>query len=228
MNDALSPPDPRELKQYYLHETPTRRATVAILKSLVWFILKINVQGQENLPSEGAAILASNHVATYDIFPMQLSVQRPILFMAKEELHRNPLIDYVMRKGGAFPVHRKKKDEWAKRHALKVLEHDQVLGIFPEGTRSRGRGLRAAKTGAARFAMEVNCPIIPMAIDGSQRVFKKFPRRTTIHVSIGEPIYPQPNEGALALTDRIMFTIAAMLPKDLKGVYAVAPKGFGS
>ena len=106
------------------------------------------------------------------------------------------------------------------------MDHNQVLGIFPEGTRTRGRGLRAAKTGAARFAIQANCPIVPMAIEGSQRVFKSFPRRTTIYVSIGEPIYPQPNEGALALTDRMMFAIAAMLPKELKGVYAVAPTGF--
>ena len=158
---------------------------------------------------------------------MQLTIQRPIFFMAKEELMRNPIMEYVLRKGGAFPVHRQSKDPWAKLHAQKVLEHGQVLGIFPEGTRSRGRGLRAAKTGAARFAIQAQCPIVPMAIDGSQRVLKTFPRRTTITVKLGEPIHPQSNEGSLALTDRMMFAIADMLPKELKGVYAVAPHGFG-
>lgn len=226
MPNKISVQDPRERKQYYFHETPTRRVTVAVLKSLVWFVLKIEVIGQENLPAEGAVILASNHVTTFDIFPMQLSIHRPIFFMAKEELHRNPIMDFILRKGGAFPVYRQSKDEWAKQHARKVLEHQQVLGIFPEGTRTRGHGLRAAKTGAARFAIQANCPIVPMAIDGSQHVLKSFPRRTKIHVSLGVPIYPQPNEGALALTDRMMFAIAEMLPKELKGVYAVAPSGF--
>ena len=157
---------------------------------------------------------------------MQLSIPRPLFYMAKEELMRNPIMEYILRKGGAFPVYRKTKDQWAKRHSEKVLEHGQVLALFPEGTRSRGRGLRAAKTGAARFAINAHCPIVPMAVSGSQYVLKKFARRTTVHVSIGEPLYPQPNEGALALTDRLMFAIAAMLPKELKGVYAVAPTGF--
>jgi 1-acyl-sn-glycerol-3-phosphate acyltransferase len=226
--DTFTTPDPRDLKRYYLHETHTRRLTVAILKSLVWFIMKIETQGAENLPSEGPAILASNHVTIYDIFAMQLSIQRPVFFMAKEELHRNPIMDYILRKGGAFPVYRKTQDEWAKLHALKVLEHNQVLGLFPEGTRTRGQGLRSAKTGAARFAIKVNCPIVPMAIEGSQRVFENFPRRTDIHVTIGEPIYPRASEGPITLTDRMMFAIAAMLPKELKGVYAIAPTGFGS
>jgi 1-acyl-sn-glycerol-3-phosphate acyltransferase len=226
INESSTTPDPRDLKRYYFHDTRTRRATVAIMKFMAWFVMKYEFHGSENLPEEGAAVLVSNHVTNFDVFPMQISIQRPIFYMAKEELMRNPVMEYVLRKGGAFPVHRKSKDPWAKRHAQKVLEHGQVLGIFPEGTRSRGLGLRAAKTGAARFAIQANCPIVPMAINGSQRVLKSFPRRTLVVVKIGAPLYPQTNEGALALTDRLMFAIADMLPKELKGVYAVAPHGF--
>jgi 1-acyl-sn-glycerol-3-phosphate acyltransferase len=228
ITESSTTPDPRTLKPYYFHETRTRRVTIAIFKSLAWFVMKYEFRGVENLPDEGAVVLVSNHVTNFDVFPMQFSIHRPIFFMAKEELMRNPLVEYFLRKGGAFPVHRKTKDPWAKLHAQKVLEHGRVLGIFPEGTRSRGLGLRAAKTGAARFAIQANCPIVPMAINGSQRVLKSFPRRTTVEVKIGTPIYPQANEGALALTDRLMFAIADMLPKELKGVYAVAPNGFGT
>ena len=220
------PSDPRDQKRYYFHETRTRRATVAVLKFLAWFIMKIEARGAENLPNEGAVILACNHVTTFDIFPMQLGISRPIFFMAKEELLRNPIVEYIFRKGGVFPVYRGTKDEWAKRHSEKVLEHGQVLGLFPEGTRSKGRGLRTAKTGTARFAIKIGCPIVPMAVDGSHRVFKNFPKRTRVKVTLGEPIYPQPNEGALALTDRVMFAIAEMLSPELRGVYAEKPPGY--
>lgn len=224
-NNPLLATDPRLNKTYYLHETNTRRATVAILKTFAWFIMKFEVRGAEHLPSEGAAVLACNHVTTYDILPMQLSISRPIFFMAKKELMRNPVMEYILRKGGVYPVYRGTKDEWAHRHSEKVLEQGQVLGIFPEGTRNKGRGLRIAKTGAARFAINANCPIIPMAISGSQNVFKTFPRRAKIEVQLGEPIYPRSDEGALALTDRMMFAIAAMLPPILRGAYADTPEG---
>ena len=219
-------PDPRDQKRYYFHETNTRRATVALLKAFAFFVMKIESYGSGNLPPEGAVVLASNHVTNFDIFPMQLSISRPIFFMAKEELMRNPIMEYVLRKGGVFPVFRSAKDEWAKRHAEKVLDHGRVLGLFPEGTRSKGHGLRTAKTGTARFALKANCPIVPMAISGSQRVFKDFPKRTKVKVTLGEPIYPKPNEGALALTDRLMFTIADMLPPELRGVYGEKPPGY--
>ena len=225
-NDTNLPTDPRDQKRYYFHETRTRKATVAMLSAFAFFVMKIESHGTENLPSEGAVVLASNHVTNFDIFPMQLGISRPIFFMAKEELMRNPIMEYVLRKGGVFPVYRGSKDEWAKRHAEKVLEHGRVLGLFPEGTRSKGRGLRTAKTGTARFALKANCPIVPMAISESHRVFKEFPKRTTVNVTLGEPIYPQPNEGALAMTDRLMFAIAAMLPPELRGVYGEKPPGY--
>lgn len=225
-NELSTIDDNRDQKLYYFHETPTRHFTVFVLKSLVWFILKVDAKGSENLPEEGPVVLVCNHVTTFDIFPMQLSIDRPVFFMAKEELMRNPIMEYFLRKGGAFPVYRNAKDEWAKQHAEKVLEHGQVLGIFPEGTRSKGRGLRTAKTGAARFAIKANCPIVPMALDGSHRVFENFPKRTTISATIGKPIYPQPNESPLGLTDRVMFAMATMLPEELRGVYAQVPPGF--
>jgi hypothetical protein len=65
-----------------------------------------------------------------------------------------------------------------------------------------------------------------MAIAGTQQMFKKFPKRTLVTVNIGEPIYPHPEEGPLALTDRIMYAIAEMLPEELQGVYKELPQGF--
>lgn len=215
--------DPRLHKRYYVHETLTRKGLVAVLTLFSKLVMVVQAEGSEHVPSEGPVVLVSNHMTNFDVFPMQLSIKRPIFFMAKAELHRNPVMDYFLRKGGAFPVYRGQQDEWAKRQAERVLEAGQVLGLFPEGTRSKGRGLQPAKTGAARFAIKYQCPIVPMAIDGSQRVLKTFPRRARIRVRIGEPIYPQRGEGPLALIDRVMYSIAAMLPPELRGVYADLP-----
>jgi len=224
--DRMKGSDPRDHKKYYFHETRTRRVTVAILQAFAWCVMKIEVRDVENLPSEGAVVLASNHVTNFDILPMQLSIPRVLFYMAKEELMRNPIMEHVLRKGGVFPIYRGKKDQWALRHAEKVLEHGQVLALYPEGTRSKGRGLRQAKTGTARFAQKANCPIVPMAINGTLRIFEHFPRRTVVSVRLGEPIYPQAGEGPIALTDRVMFSLAEMLPPELRGVYAKKPEGF--
>ena len=226
MTETAILPDPRDKKRYYVHETLTRRALIAVLTLFSRCVMRIQAEGRENVPAEGAVILACNHVTNYDVFPMQLSIDRPIFFMAKAELLHNPVMDYFLRKAGAFPVNRGQRDDWAKRQAEKVLANGQVLGLFPEGTRSKGRGLQPAKTGAARFAIKFNCPIVPMAIDGSHRVLREFPHRTLVRVRIGEPLFPQQDEGPLALTDRMMYRIAAMLPEDLRGVYAEIPPGF--
>ena len=129
---------------------------------------------------------------------------------------------------GAFPVHRKGKDIWALNHARKALNHGQTLGMFPEGTRSRGTGLGLAKTGTARLAIEANVPIMPMAIIGSDRFFREFPKRNPVTVILSEPIFPKEGEDALALTDRVMFSLAANLPRGMRGVYAETPEGFNS
>ena len=114
----------------------------AMLHVLFWPITKRYAVGAENLPADGCVILAANHLTNFDVFPMQLCLPRPLFFMAKSELHKNPILDAFLRACGAFPVFRGKKDQWAIRHAEKVLEHGQVLAMFPEGSRSKGRGPR--------------------------------------------------------------------------------------
>lgn len=219
--------DPRDRKQFYFHATPLRKAIVVILRAAFFFAMDRRVEGLENFPLDGPVIIAANHVTNFDVFPMQLSLPRPIFYMGKAELFKNPITDVVFRNLGAFPVSREKKDPWAYNHALKVLAHGQTLGMFPEGTRSKGRGLGVAKTGVARMAIETDTPIIPMAIVGSDQFFKRFPRRIRVTVSLLPPILPSPGDTPLALTDRLMFTLAAALPPEMRGVYAEVPKGFG-
>ncbi len=218
--------DPRNQKKFVFRTTLVRRITIALLKFFSTLFMKHEISGVENLPTEGPIVLAGNHLTNYDGFLIQLFLPRPLFFMAKAELHENPLLDTWLRQLGAFPVQRGERDEWAIDHAREVLDHQQVLAIFPEGTRSKGQGLRPAKTGAARFALAAGCPILPVTVQGTEKMFKQFPRRTRISIQVGEPIYPQEGESPLALTDRLMFTLADMLPAELRGVYAERPRGF--
>lgn len=219
--------DPRERLHFSFRSTPFRKSVVFLLGSLFKLVMKLDVHGVENLPADGAVVLAANHVTNFDVIPMQLSIPRPIFFMGKASLFKIPIFEAAIRDLGAFPVYRGEKDEWALRHAARVLENRQVLGMFPEGTRSKGRGLSVAKTGSARLALDANCPIVPMAVVGTDNFFKHFPRRNHVTIKLLPPILPKPGETPLALMDRVMFALASELPNSMRGVYAEVPKGFG-
>jgi len=219
-------PDPRYRRKLIFADTAARRALVSFGRFLFTFFMELDVSGLEHLPAQGAVILAANHVTNFDVFPVQFALPRPIFFMAKANLFKFLPMDLLLRNLGAFPVNRGEKDAWAMRHAAQVLNHGQALGMFPEGTRSTGRGLAVAKTGTARLALEANCPILPVAITGSDQFFKRFARRARVRVVILPPLFPEPGENPLALTDRLMFTLAQGLPVEMRGVYADLPEGF--
>ena len=219
--------DPRNRKSFAFHATLFRKLLVAFLRMLFQLFMKMEATGLEHFPLNGPVVIACNHVTNFDVFPMQFSLPRPIFFMAKAELFKFPLMDVALRNLGAFPVYRGEKDQWAMKHAGKVLMNGQTLGMFPEGTRNKGKGLGLAKTGTARMAIDNNCPIVPMVVIGTDGFFKGFPRRANVTVELLPPLLPLPGETPLSLTDRLMFSMAATLPEDMRGVYAEIPKGFG-
>jgi 1-acyl-sn-glycerol-3-phosphate acyltransferase len=218
--------DPRDKKKYYLADTFQRRALVALARFLFNFIMKMDVVGLEHFPREGPVVLVANHVTNFDVFPMQFALPRPIFFMGKAELFKNPVMDLFLRNLSGFPVNRGEKDLWAMRHAAKVLNRGQTLGMFPEGKRSKGKGLSVAKTGAARLAIDAQCPILLMAVTGSDKFFKRFPHRARVQIELLPLLWPKPDETPVALTDRMMFRLAQALPQEMRGVYAETPRGF--
>ncbi len=218
--------DPREKKSFSFHATTFRKFLVGSARILFGLFMQLEVEGLEYFPVAGPVIVAANHVSNYDPFPMQFSLPRPIFYMGKASLFKFPVMDIALRNLGAFPVYRGEKDAWALLHARRILDHGQVLGMFPEGTRSKGRGLGVAKTGVARLALETNCTISPMTIIGTDLFFQQIPQRTTVRAQILAPLHPNKNETPLALTDRLMFALAAALPENMRGVYAQTPAGF--
>lgn len=148
------------------------------------------VQGKENIPCDGAIVLVGNHVSLWDPVVLACSVDRTVNFMAKEELFKIPVLGKLITLLNAFPIKRGRPDRNALRIASERLKDGKVLGLFPEGTRSKTGELLPFLPGAALFALRSHAPIVPIALIGTRTTFP-LSLRGKIRVVIGKPlIYP--------------------------------------
>ncbi len=144
------------------------------------------------MPGEGPVILVANHASMLDPVVLGCAVGRPVRFMAKHELFRNRMFGSVLRSLGAFPVRRGQSDREAFHTALEVLSRGEVLGIFPEGTRSLNGELQPPYSGAAVLAEKTGAPVVPVGIIGTHQVMRRgswLPRPGRIAVRVGRPLY---------------------------------------
>ncbi len=211
--------DARNQIQYFMDPTWLNRIWFFFVGIYLSIFMRLTVTGLENLPLDRGVILSANHLEQVDSFLLVHAMPRHIFFMAKEEIFVNPAWSFVLRRLGSFPVHRDRIDRWALRHAQKLIEHGCILGMYPEGERSKTNTMQEGKVGPAYLAIKSKTPIVPVAIIGTNRLFENFPRRTAVSVQVGQPIYREEEETAYELTDRLMNTIAAMLPPEMRGVY---------
>ncbi|MBN1933303.1 MAG: 1-acyl-sn-glycerol-3-phosphate acyltransferase [Anaerolineae bacterium] len=223
--------DPRDCKRWHVRPTWLIRIGRPVARQILPFVVDLTLTGTEHLPATGAAILACNHASLLDPILLDAFFPRYSYFMSKQELFRHPLMAWFLRNAGAFPVNRSGGDTWAMRHAEHILQEGQVLGIFPEGTRSKQRGtLGKGKTGAVRLALEQGAPIIPVAILGTDTLLDKYRnplRPPPVSVHIGTPIYvdemvthsPPRYEEIQILTTLLMERIAEMMPPEKRGEY---------
>jgi len=179
---------------------------------------RVVVQGLENLPRSGPAIVAPNHLNIADPPILGAFLPRKIHFMVKQEAWDNAFMGLLSRWFDAFPVRRGEADLTAYRYALKVLSEGNVLGIFPEGHRSRDGRLHPGQPGAIILAQRSGAPIIPVGIAGVSEVLSVpgILQRRAIRIQVGEPYYP-PRGGRdqiVALTADLMTRIAALLPPE--------------
>jgi 1-acyl-sn-glycerol-3-phosphate acyltransferase len=169
------------------------------------------IRGAENLPATGGVLLAANHVSYWDPVAIICAIKkRKVFFMAKSELFKIPLVGYAVRVSGAFPVRRDVTDRNAVRTALRLLQAGEVVGLFPEGTRSHTGEMLKPHLGAAMLALKAGTPVVPVAVSGTRGMFGK------IVVNIGSPIYFQSVTKATkadleSISDRIMAEIAQLL-----------------
>ena len=131
------------------------------------------VNGRELFPDSGGVLLIANHTSYADPPIAGTACRRPINFMAKSELFRIPVLSALIRRTHAFPVQRGAGDQHALRRAVRLLQRGQVLLIFPEGTRSADGRLQPFEPGAAFIALASGAAVVPMAIDGADRLLPR-------------------------------------------------------
>jgi 1-acyl-sn-glycerol-3-phosphate acyltransferase len=212
-------------------------------KHLLWFCTRLwvlpllrltigmRIYGLKHVPKRGGAVVIANHLDWFDPILLVAAGPRPILWMAKAEVFNFPVLRWFARQAGAFPVDRGKPDRTALRHAQQLLADGLLVGVFPEGTRSRTGGLIQPFPGASMVATRSGAPIIPCAIVGSERLplSGKKPQergRTRVSVIYGEPFRldthrPDGTKYHLdELTDAMLIELARQLPAPYRGVYA--------
>jgi 1-acyl-sn-glycerol-3-phosphate acyltransferase len=143
----------------------------AVFRVIFSTLFRWQVIGRENIPNAGPVVLVSNHIDILDPPLLGSALDRKVSFMAKEQLFRIPVLSFFIREFGAFPVKRGAADKQSIRKALTILKDGGMLGIFPEGTRSKTGKLGKGMPGAALFALRTDSTVIPVAIIGPYRWF---------------------------------------------------------
>lgn len=212
-----------------------------LLGPLMRRIFRPEVSGLANIPAEGPAILASNHLSFSDSFFLPLVVPRRITFLAKSDYFtgrglKGRLTAGFFRGVGQVPIDRTggSASENALTAGLRVLNAGQLLGIYPEGTRSPDGKLYRGKTGVARMALEARCPVIPVAMIGTDKVQptgQKIPNLGRVGIVIGEPLDFSRYAGMAddrtvlrSITDEIMYDLMRISGQEYVDVYASTVK----
>ena len=157
------------------------------LARLVFFFCRWEIEGLENLPCEGPVIVASNHISNWDPILVGAALNRPVHFMAKEEIFRFPIARRFLSRCHAFPVKRHKADRQAIRKALEILGEGKLVGIFSEGSRSKTGELMKPHAGIAMLALKGQAQVVPVACIGTDRWFPCGWRKPLV-IKIGEPV----------------------------------------
>ena len=189
------------------------------------------VTGAENVPPMGPLVVVSNHMSNLDPSFLSASVPRRLRYLAKDNLFRavGPVGRWYLRRYGAFPIDRVGVDARAFRWALRQLQQDSALVIFPEGTRSRTASLNEAKAGAVSLILKSGAPVLPVGITGTERMqpFVRVVNPTgKIRVNIGQPfslpsIEGRPSRELLrSMTTDLMHRVCDLLPESYHGVYS--------
>jgi 1-acyl-sn-glycerol-3-phosphate acyltransferase len=206
----------------------TRRFCNSVLHILFKMLLKLEIVGLENVPSEGPFILMITHTNFLDPALAGGVMPREVVMMSKVENFWHPILGIIVRLYGAFPVRRGEVDRQAIRRSLEVLAGGEVLLMAPEGTRSGHGRLQRGHDGMTFIALRANVPILPMAIIGGERFWSNLSRlrRTPVKIVIGKVFRfssgPERvgREIMSRMTEEGMYQLASLLPPERRGVYS--------
>jgi 1-acyl-sn-glycerol-3-phosphate acyltransferase len=212
-----------------------------VLGPLLKVMFRPWVRGSEKIPSDGAAILASNHLSFSDSIFLPLMLRRPVVFLAKSEYFtgkgiKGTLTRWFFTATGQLPIDRSggKASEAALNTGLRVLSQEHLLGIYPEGTRSPDGRLFRGRTGIARMVLEAKVPVFPVAMIDTEKVQpigRRLPRIRRIGVVVGEPLDFSRFAGMegdrlvlRAVTDEISYELMKLSGQEYIDVYATTLK----
>ncbi len=162
-----------------------------VTKIIFKLIFRVEVKNRGKIPEKGPVLLCASHNTFLDMFLLGYRLDRWIHWMAKEELFRNPILAFILKKLGAFPVKRGTGDVGSVKNAYRLLEEGKIVGIFPQGTRRHADGAGRVKSGAAMIAANAGVPVIPATVSGTYRLFSKMT------VNFGDPIMINKHEDKL-------------------------------
>lgn len=182
---------------------------------------RIECTGAEGVPRAGPLLVVANHASNLDPFALSYGMPRPVSFLAKRELFGIPVVGYLLRQWGCFPIDREEADIGAARISLAILRAGLALGLFPEGTRTRTGQLQSFKTGVAKIAVRARAPLLPVGLLGTFEALPPgalLPRPAKIRVRYGAPFelsayYDRrmSEEEAAEATHRIREAVAQLL-----------------
>lgn len=194
---------------------------------LVWLYLRIfhrfRCYGAKKVPAAGPVIVVANHGSFIDPGLIAFNVKRPMYYMAKAELFRNPVLAFLLRLINTFPVKRTGADRAAMNHSMKLLNEGKALCLFPEGTRTLDGNLGEFKSGAAYLALVTGATIVPVALFGTYTAYKKGSGRVNLvplKSVFSDPIavdkvdiheVERLRSGSIELTERVKSVIFGLL-----------------
>lgn len=212
-----------------MDEHPRPRAYYFInwlLRILIRVFLDLDLHGTENVPRTGPVIIAISHSSFIDPVIAGPCIPREVTPMAKAEAFNYPVLGWVLRAYGAFPVRRGEADISAFKMALTILRRNSTIVIAPEGHRSETGKLQRGREGAIMLSVRSGAPIQPVAVWGGKGFWSNLAhlRRTQVHWYIGQPVIPavqKPTREQMAeMSDELMMRIAEMMPPEIRGYYA--------
>lgn len=183
--------------------------TTALAAVVSFCFYPCRVYGRENVPARGGFILAANHESNIDPILVPVVCPRQIRFMAKESLFKNPILGAIIRFGGGFPVRRGMADRRAIKEFLDALDAGWPVIMFPQGT----RGGMAVQAGVGFLAVKSGKPVVPVYIEGTDKVLPKgvrFPKRSPVKVIFGKPFTLPSNTPHAQAAETIMSAIFAL------------------
>jgi 1-acyl-sn-glycerol-3-phosphate acyltransferase len=212
-----------------------------VIGPIVKAIFRPWIVGRRNIPAEGAAILASNHLSFVDSIFLPLMIDRPVSFLAKSDYFTGKGIKgwatrFFMKASGQLPIDRSggKASEASLNTGLQVLGRGDLLGIYPEGTRSPDGKLYRGRTGIARMALEAHVPVVPVIMvdtDTMMPIGTTVPRIVRVGIVIGEPLDFSRFTGMegdryilRSITDEIMVALQRLGQQEYEDVYASTVK----